>query len=293
LTGDWIQVEFSGEFDREVLDQLIEDAGGEEALAPGYDPDSPTVYGWIADWLLIWTGDILALPVDGVPTFRFARRSGPLITIEPGTRYYVDGIDPSTRVMQTVTEPTEVELTGRVGSGAGGYFWVQFRLNGAYYWTASWEVDVPRGYFALPDGSYLYAYGRLLIQLQREANRFGNVLSDIGGRWRNLDAGSPVSCNNIPDALDYREDYFKDLDISREQIYIPVKRALDDAIVNINDAIALFADVCARQGVDRFVTPDEARQALEWVDGAGRNLTLARTLSTPLASRDPLLGNKD
>src|SRR5689334_3594846 len=37
--------------------------------------------GWIASWLLVWSGDMLALPADGVNPVSFVRRRGPVATV--------------------------------------------------------------------------------------------------------------------------------------------------------------------------------------------------------------------
>jgi len=273
--GDWIQVAFEGEIAEDVPDGVTIDG---------------ITYGWVRDFLLVWTGDVLTLPVDGVPTLSSARRSGPTITIDAETRVYRDGIDPDYRI-NLVSEPTEVELTGRIGSPSGGYHWLQFRFNGQYYWTATWEVGFVRSYRLLPDGSYVYAYGALLIELRQEIDDNSAVLGSIARRWRDLDQGFEVSCNNIPGPAGIADSSFRESDLQSEPVYLPPARALQDGIVNINTAIESFREVCSRTGEDRFVRPEEVSTALAEIDAADRNLTLARTLLGPLSVRDPLLGN--
>ncbi|MDX1991832.1 MAG: hypothetical protein SF029_05560 [bacterium] len=249
--------------------------------------------GWVAYWLLNWTGNILELPVEGevVVTPELARRAGPLIAITPETRYYRDGIHPDTLVENTLTETVVVEVTGRVGSAESGYFWIQFSLNGEFYWTASWEVGVPRGYSRTPDGSYLYAYGRLLSRLRAEISRSSSVLGYIAGRWIDLDSGFSVSCNNIPENIAVDQSRLRDGDLELEAEYVPALRALEEANASINQALALFRDVCARQGENRVINPEEVQTGLGYVDVAAQGLVLADTLLPPLARRDPLLGN--
>lgn len=273
----WLQVAYEGDLDP---------GASTEGTIDG------VTYGWIADFLLRWTGDILLLPVDGVETVRDARRSAPRIVIDPETRVYRDGIDPSTLIEGLVTEPVEVELTGRIGSPEGGYYWLQFEYNDRYYWTATWEVgDIPL-YTRLPDGSYIYTYGRLLRQLRTEISRNGIILNSIGSRWRNLDEGREVSCNTIPADASIGEESFTEADLQTETIYIPTARALEDAIESTNEAIARFREVCSRTGEDRIVQSSEVQDALNFVNEASRNLTLARTLLQPLERRDPLLGER-
>ena len=273
--GRWIQIAYEGEVNPDATDAATLDG---------------ITYGWVRDFLLIWTGDILTLPVDGVQTVSTARRAGPTITIDADTRVYRDGIDPDYRI-NLVSEPTEVELTGRIGTPGGGYYWLQFRYNGQYYWTATWEVGAIRNFFLLPDGSYIYSYGTLLIELRQEISDNSNTLNNIARRWEGLDRGEQVSCNGIPAPAGFGELSFEEGDLQREPIYIPPARALQDSIANTNAAIDAFRDVCARSGADRFVRPEEVAAALEQIDTAGRNLNLARTLLGPLSVRDPLLGN--
>ena len=282
VDGEWMQVAYEGALtpEAEELDYI------EQVRIDG------VTYGWVASWLLIWTGDILTLPVDGIPTIDVARRSANRVTIDPETYYYVDGIDPSTRVQQAVTEPIEVELTGRVGNPSGGYIWLQFELNGEYYWTASWEVGTPSDYFRLPDGAYVYSYGRLLIQLRQEANRNGRILSNVRGRWDSLDAGRSVTCNNISEYASLRDRNFQDVDLQREPIYQAAVNAMQDMIASTNAAIDRFSEICNRDEASRFVTPDDVVLGLDEVNEASRNLTVVRTLLTPLEERNPLLGNR-
>jgi len=273
--GDWIQIAYEGDITTDAPEDVTVDG---------------VTYGWVRDFLLVWSGDILTLPVDGVQTLSSARRIGPTITIDADTRVYRDGIDPDYRI-DLVTEPTEVELTGRIGSPSGGYYWLQFRYNGQYYWTATWEVGAIRNFFLLPDGSYIYAYGTLLIELRREISELVDTLNIIAIRWQRLDRGEEVSCNGIPSPAVIDERSFEEVDLQREPAYIPPARALQDAIINTNNAIEAFRDVCSRTGEDRFVRPEEVSAALAEVDAALRNLNLARTLLGPLSVRDPLLGN--
>lgn len=275
LEGDWIQVAYHGEV---------------EADAPPEVTIDGVTYGWIADWLLLWTGDILQLPVDGVPTLRSARRSGPLLEISP--RYvYVDGIDPSTRVMDVQFDPETTEMTGRIGSPTGGYFWLQFRVGDEYYWTGTWDIGTPYSYTRLPDGAYIYAYGRLLLQLRLELSRAGGVYSIVSERWYSLAQGMNTTCNHIPADAVIAEDNFLPGDLSVESVYAPAVRALQAAIDETNQALALFRDVCSRLGEDRFAGDADVRTALGYLQEAQANFNFANTLLRPLQRRDPLLGN--
>lgn len=275
--GEWLQIAYEGEIDPD---------------APEDNTVDGITYGWMFSDLLVWSGDILTLPVDGVPYVPFARRTLPLVTIDSNTYYYRDGVDPSTRVLDTVDEPTVVELTGRVGTFTEeGFFWLQFELNGEYYWTASWEIGTPPEYFRLPDGAYVYPYGRLLLQLRQEINRNNGVLSTISRRWNDLDAGFQVTCNDIPDNAFIREDNFRQQDLEVEPLYAASIRAVREAIVFINAALERFREVCSRPAESRFITPEEVALALSDIAEAQRLMHVASTFIEPFEQRDPLLGN--
>jgi hypothetical protein len=276
IDAQWLQIAYEGE--------LLPDARGEFTV-------NGVTYGWVAYWLLTWTGNILTLPIDGVSSVPIAREAGPLLTLGPGlTDVYTGDVVPSARVESPITSPVRVEVTGRLGSVEGGYFWLQFKYNYQYYWIPTWVVGVPRGYLQVPDAAYLYPYGRLLIQLRVELGRAGEVLSDIGGRWGALDAGQTTTCNAIPDDFTLRESSFNAFDLSREPLYQPTAEALTNAQASINAALAKFRAVCARGDSDRLVSPEEISAAFLDLDEAQRNLTIARTLLAPFSERDPLLG---
>lgn len=268
----WIQVMYEGEVDN----------------------DSATIdgvtYGWITYWVLVWTGDILELPIDGVETIRSARQSGPLITIGPDTRYYVDGIDPSTRVTDTVDNEQTVEMTGRIGSTTAGFFWIQFEHNNQFYWTASWEIGVPKGYRDVADGSAVFPYGRLLTQLQQTVNANSYNWNIISGRWRDLDAGYQTTCNNIPRLTVVRSDFFKPGDLTTENEFTSAVVALDSLIENMNAATTLFQEVCNREGGGRFATAEDVATAIGYIEEAERQANIVRLFLTPLERRNPLLG---
>ncbi len=272
LDGDWIQIAYEG------------------ALEPGARADftrEGVTYGWVAARLLIWTGNILELPVDGVVAVPIARSAGPTIVIGPDTYVYEGIVDPSTRVPSPVRTFATVEVTGRLGSQEGGYFWLQFKIGGKFYWTGSWEVGIPRGYSQVPDASYLFPYSRLTTLLRRNIQRANSVLGQIGGRWRALDAGRPATCNNIPD--DFVLVGFSPSDLNIEPGFTPTATGLIDAQTHINAALAQFRAAC--QDSSRLLSAEVIGAALREVESAERNLTLLSNLLVPFQRRDPVLGN--
>jgi len=268
--GTWIQVAYEG------------------ALDPGARTDvtiDGITYGWVSYRLLIWTGNILELPIDGIETARTARAVGPTIILMPDTPIYVGVVDPSTRMQNPYTTPITVEVTGRLGSAGSGYYWIQFKMNNQFYWTGTWAVPM-YGTPNVPDAAYLYPYSRLYSQLRRESSRLYNVLSDIGGRWRSLLYGTGATCNDIPE--DAAIVGLTDADLQLEPIYAPPTNALRAAQIEVNAALALFREVCAAP--TQGVTPDTIQRALEHVDAAERYLNIVGELITPLQRRDPILG---
>jgi len=271
----WIQVIYEGDTDQS-----------------GATIDGVT-YGWVAYWLLVWTGDILELPIDGIDTIRSARPSGPLITIDSDTMYYVDGIDPSTRVLDTVDGEQTVEVTGRIGSTQAGFFWIQFEYEGEFYWTASWEVGVPRGYREVADGSAVFPYGRLLTQLQQTVNTNQSNWRTITRRWTDLEGGFETTCNNIPPLTVVRADFFTPTDLRNETEFTPAVTALFSLIDNMNNATTLFREVCNRPAEQRFATPEDLNEALGYIEEADNQLTIVQLFLTPLERRNPLLGGSN
>jgi hypothetical protein len=275
IDAQWFQIAYEGELEPGARTEFTVDG---------------VTYGWVAYWLLTWTGNILDLPIDGVKTVPTARAAGPILTLGPDLDdIYIGDIVPSARVQNPITSYVRVEVTGRLGSADAGYFWLQFKFGGKYYWIPTWVTGVPRGYLQVPDAAYLYPYGRLLIQLRTELGRAEAIFSDIASRWGALDAGQTTTCNDIPEDFALRDSSFSPLDINREPLYQPTAEALLNAQDSINAALAKFRQVCAQPNDNRLVSPEEINAALEDIDAADRNLTIARTLLIPFEQRDPLV----
>lgn len=272
VDGDWIQVAYAGE--------LFPDARTEFSI------DGVT-YGWVASWLLVWTGNVLELPIDGVTAVPIARAAGPTIVIGPDSYVYEGEIDPSRRVSSPVTSPVTVEVTGRLGSAESRYFWLQFKLGGRFYWTASWAVGVPRGYADLPDAAYLYPYSRLTLLLRRNIQQASAVLNDIGGRWRMLSQGQASTCNDIPD--DFERIVFSESDLRTVPVFVPTDIGLTEVAAHLNAALAQFRQVC--QQTDRQVRPDVIQEALRHVRTAQESINVLTSLLLPLQQRDPILAD--
>lgn len=276
VEGDWIQIAYTGAL--------------EEGARTDFTRDGVT-YGWVASWLLVWTGDITALPVDGLELVATARAARPTFVLYPDEYIYVGGVDPSTRVQSPYSYPVRVEITGRVGSAEGGsFYWVQFRMNGQFYWTGTWAIGL-RYTPNVADRSYLYTYGRLFERVRTEYNLLGSTFSNINGRWQSLASGEATSCNDIPDNFAFKDRSFTPLDLRLEPIYTPLAAALQEAADRTNDALNSFRAMCANS--ERIVSSETLRAALDNLKSAEQNLSIISEVLAPLQRRDPLVGTTE
>lgn len=249
---DWIQVEYDGQM------------------------------GWVAAWLLVWTGRVIELPIDGVNPPDFIRRTVVSGETFRETPIYRDGIDPSTQI-GTIPAGEFFEVTGYVG--VGERYWVQINHNGQLSWVGSWDVHVLDGTITNTlNGAYRYVYGRANINLKRDVNNSVTSLVAINLIWTRLQNGENVECSPIPP---YAIRATIDGDIEREPIFTPVAIALDEAIVDINAMISKFEDICTSDSP--VVTLSDVTSALDTIDRARRNMTLAQALLNELENRDPLI----
>jgi hypothetical protein len=276
IDGDWIQVEYTGTLDDGARTDFTHDG---------------VTYGWVSSTLLIWTGNVLNLRIDGVSGLggelpdlgvTTARAQGPLIAIGPGSEVYQGVFGPAVSVPSPTSGVVLVEATGRIGTYAAGGVWLQFKIGGQFYWLSS--SYPPRGYLNLPDASYLFPYSRLVQLLRQNLGGLYTVAGDIGGRWNALASGGAVSCNDIPSNVVLVGYTTNDLTI--EPIFAPVGVALTAAQDQINSALASFREVCANPS--QPVPPDVITQALAAVAEAERNINLANALLLPLQIRDPI-----
>ncbi len=243
--------------------------------------------GWIAAWLLVWSGDYAMLPIDGINPVPFVRRAGVIGVTTRETTIYRREIAPQDAV-GTIPEGEQVELVGRLGSGT--FFWLELRWNGELYWVGAWDIRITSGnYRTLPDTAYLYAYGRLVRNFNIDLSGAQRSLSSIENIWRTLESGRGVSCNDIPEYVEI--DRVTQTDLRQEPIFVPLAVGLESMILHINTAITMFQDACGRVGEDFYITQREINTALNEVDEARRNYNIVVSLLQSLANRDPLLEN--
>jgi uncharacterized protein YraI len=256
---------------------------GRTATANWVQVEHEHKHGWIAARFLVWSGDLMSLPVDGVDPMPFVRRALVIAVTTRETRIYRREVVARDQV-GTLPKGTQVELTGRLGRDS-----VQFEYQGQLYWAGLWDFTLMRGsrFSLLPDTIYLFPYGRLRTQIQAEADRSSGSLRAITSIWRRLSAGQGVSCDNLPKEAGTRR--FSEADLNLEPVFIPAARALDAAISHTNAAIQHFRDACARKGDERFITDEDIQAALQEINGANRNFNLMYALLNSLTARDPIL----
>ena len=278
IDGRWIQIAYPDPLDVGARSEFTRDG---------------VTYGWVSSALLVWTGNVLELRIDGVSGLggaqpglgvTTARAQGPLLVITPDSEVFQGVYGPAIRVPSPAPGIVQVEATGRIGTAGGGAVWVRFKIGGQYYWISL--ASPPRGYLDLPDASYLFPYSRLVALLQRNLTSMRSVSGDIGARWNRLRSAGAVSCNDIP--VDVLIIGFTDADLAREPVFAPAGAALVNAQAAINQALTAFRAICAVPA--QSVGPGTITEALTQVAEAERNLSLANALLLPLQRRDPVAG---
>lgn len=276
ITGEWIQVKYAGE--------LLPDA------RPEFTHEDGMTYGWLWYGLLIWSGDILTLPIDGVQSIATAREAGPVIYLSPDDPIYRGYINPATQTTSPFPYVVQVEVTGRVGQFSSRGFWIQFKMQGQYYWVSSWTVGIPRGYSQVPDNSTRYAYGRLLRTARLELDAARAVYGTISNRWNALAVGQATTCNDIPDDVQPERITFTESDLNAEPLYRPIAQGLSESRLAINAALARFRAVCGPLESRAPVSGEDIRLAQGDLADAAEALTLVGYLITPFQRRDPTFG---
>lgn len=244
--------------------------------------------GWIAARYLVWTGDVIDLPVDGVNPEPFLRRAATVGVFTRDALAYVNWADPNDRGV-VIPTGTAVELTGRIGDDEGNYyrnfFRIQIRYQGMFYWVGSYDLRLVDGdYRRLLDLAYLFPYGKLFLGFQDNVALAIGSYRQISGVWTRLGSGVQVSCDPIPPLVEKR---ITDADATREPTFVPAVASLGRAIDGINGAITAFRDACANPAFT--LTPFYISVQTDALDAAYRELLLAASLQEPLRVRNPLL----
>lgn len=239
-------------------------------------------YGWILGQYLIWSGDMIALPVDGVSPTPFIRRAAALGVTTRETPYYLTGVTPED-LLGYIPIGTEVELTGRIGEV--GFFRFQVRYNGQLVWVGSWDIRIIDGdYRRLLDLANSGPYGRLIQRIQRNLALALGSYQQTAGIWERLSRGERITCQTPPPRVIR---LVMDTDVNSAPQFLPAVRALDSAIESINTTISAYEDACANLIP---LTRDLVNAQLSEIDNAERSLLLAGSLLEPLRRRNPSLG---
>lgn len=276
VNSDWIQLAYEAPLEPDASDEATIDG---------------VTYGWMSADYLVWSGNVLVLPVDGIPTIATSRRTGPLLVIGSGTLFFEILGDFDNPVQNLIIEPTQVEVTGRIGSTANTYFWLQFELNGNFYWTPTWETGVPGGVTAVLDASYLYPFGRVYNALVSDANTASATLYVIRGRWQDLDGGFATTCNDIPVQIVLDERLTSSNDLRYEPILQAPLNVLEEAVNNINVAVANFENVCTQPLEGRTASAEIIAESLSVLNQASEEINFLAILFTPIAELNPIVRN--
>jgi hypothetical protein len=238
--------------------------------------------GWITSVLLVWSGNVVELPVDGINPHPYIRRAAALAETVRETPYYASFTTMAPGLEQGSIPPeTVVELTGRVGER--GFLRVQARYQGRLVWIGTQNLNIIEGnLFRLLDLSYLFTYGRLFLEMQDNYALALTSFSQIRDVWRRLAAGNQVACAPVPPRVPRS---LVAADVVKEPTFEGAVIALNDAIDDINAAISAFEDACAPGFV---LTPDYVDAQLAALTAAERNLVFAGSLIEPLRVRNPV-----
>lgn len=265
-----------------------------EVTLPAYGRTSDTRWvqvmyegqlGWLASYWLVWSGDVINLPVDGLNPVPFIRRAAALGRTTRETLYYRNRVTPEDE-LGTIPSGTVVELTGRIGEGRA--FQMQVRYEGQLVWVGSWDIRIIDGdYRRLLDLAYLYPYGRLILQLEEDLALVSGSYTQSLDVWNRLDRGDQVACSPIPVRANRS---LTDTDAAKERSFLPAAEALNSAVDSINLTISAFEDTCNNPNV--ILTRDMINAQLTELDNAERNLILAGSLLEPLRRRNPLLSGQ-
>jgi len=245
--------------------------------------DTDGVRGWLFVRFLVYSGDVVTLPVDGVNPLPFVRRAGAVgVTTREAILYDRDGFS-----VNTLPAGTRVELVGRLGSGSWSRY--QILINNELFWLGSWDVRVVSGStLRLFDTAYLYPYGRVITQLDEDIANVLSSLDEIDRRWIRLASGQTASCERLPPRV---ERGITDFDARQGDLFGPAVVALDNAIAETNTAVAAYADACTRAATqpDAFVNLSDVREAQNAINEARLQINIVQSMYAPLQRRDPLI----
>jgi hypothetical protein len=252
-------------------------AVGRSAQTDWIQVDYDGQMGWISTDLLVWTGKIADLPVDGVNPVPFVRVQ--VVTWQVVGPLYDDPFTPEVVLIIPQDAPIIVEVTARLGQNYQTLSWIQIKLDdGRLFWVRG---ILGRTRYPVIDMAYLIPYMRLLGQFSR--SNAARSLDQIEQIWNQIAIGEPTSCSFIPR---YAVRNVSDTDLLQEPAFLSAAQSFDNAIVSINAAIARFEDVCRRGG---NLSAADIVAAQADVRNARRNLTIGLAIVVTLGDRNPLI----
>jgi uncharacterized protein YraI len=253
--------------------------------------------GWVAYWLLIWTGDLFALPEFREPLPESA--SGVYVTTTdfsslragPGLAWERLAVVPPNITMAAIGRTVDAR-------------WLQVDYEGQTGWIVYWLLSEQGKVFSLPvDGVNPRAFirmagpgrGRVVLASNVSwssawivTHRYSWVLAplyndlvngvyrlvQIERIWRIMDSGARADCDTLVERPVYR--VISDTSLAIDVAFRPMAIALEAAIEETNRAITLFEDACGRP--ELFVTKYEIEDALAEIQAANRNYILVFSL---------------
>ena len=244
--------------------------------------------GWIASWLVLWEGGDEV--IQALPVIEVAPPPEPYVPPSVTTQdFSVLREGPGVNFARLTVVPPDVALApiGR----SENYEWYQVEYEGQrgwiIYWLLAWTGSIetlpidgidPVPFIRIADLPNvplvpIDRYTRFRNRINREITAGLTSLRLVENAWIELDRLGSTECVTIenvgfralPEAL-----------LQDEVVYFPLLTALQNAFNETNAAIALLEDICSR--AEGIVTPREITQALDQIEEARRNYTLATAL---------------
>ncbi len=280
--------------------QAVERSAGTRWIKVTYEGQT----GWVAYWLLIWTGDLFTLPEFKAPLPEAS--SGVYVTTTdfsslragPGLAWERVDVVPPNITMAAIGRTVDAR-------------WLQVDYEGQTGWIIYWLLSESGQVFSLPiDGVdprpfirmegpgrgrvvlaanvswssawiATHRYSWVLAPLYNDLVNGVYRLAQIERIWRTMDSGAQANCDILVERPVFRTIAETSLEI--DMAFRPMTIALDSAIQETNRAITRFEDACGRG--ELFVTESEIESALAEIQDANRNYILVFSLLRSFESR--------
>jgi uncharacterized protein YraI len=307
-TQDYTSLRAGAGFDFERLEvippgvtlQAIERSEGSRWIKVVYEGQT----GWIAYWLLIWTGDLFALPEFKEPLPESS--SGVYVTT---TDFSSLRAGPGTAWERVAVVPPNITLAA-IGRTVDAR-WLQVDYEGQTGWIVYWLLSERGRVFSLPiDGVNPRAFIRMDGPGRGRVVLAGNVswssawivghryswllaplyndlvngvyrLAQIERIWRTMASGGRANCEIRVERPIFRP--IAEASLQIDMAFRPMRIALDSAIQETNQVITRFEDACGR--ADLFVTERDIETALAEIQDANRYYILVFSLLRSFEAR--------